>query len=155
MGTNDRDARAGEVAGNSDWVTLLKDNTRTGGLGAAALANPGKAKWQMRVGSTIRTAPVFRGGTLYVTAMQGHLHAISAETGREKWKFKAGGELYSTPSLCRNFVLFGSNDGRAYAVNAESGTKAWEAKTDGEAANGWKDSLDSVCNGERDLSRLR
>ena len=30
-------------------------------------------------------------GTLYVTASEGHLHAIQTDVGRVRWKFKAGG----------------------------------------------------------------
>ena len=42
----------------NDWITLLKDNARTGGYGAPALPSPKKAKWQMRVGGPIRTMNV-------------------------------------------------------------------------------------------------
>jgi len=39
---NEKNVKMDEVGGSGDWVTLLKDNTRTGGLGAAALENPGR-----------------------------------------------------------------------------------------------------------------
>src|ERR1700688_3596765 len=89
----------GGVIPENDWVTLLKDNARTGGSRAPALPSPGKARWQMRVGGSVRTAPALRDGTLYVTTKSGNLHAIQAENGRQKWKFKAGGPINSSPSL--------------------------------------------------------
>src|SRR3974377_1626757 len=101
---------ASDAGASGDWVTLLKENTRTGGLGAVALESPGKARWQMRVGSGVRTAPVWREGKLYVTSMQGQLHAINADNGRQEWKFGAGAEIYSTPSLWRGFFFFWGRD---------------------------------------------
>ncbi len=66
----------------NDWITLLKDNSRTGGHSAPLLPSPAKARWQMRVGSSIRTAPVLRAGALYVTSTAGYLHAIQTDSGR-------------------------------------------------------------------------
>src|SRR5271156_5435296 len=123
-----------EVPSNAenDWVTLLKDNARTGGQGAAALPSPAKALWQARLGSSVRSAPVLRGELLYVTATLGHLHAIHTETGRERWKFKTGGQIHSTPALSGSTVFFGCDDGKLYAVNGDSGAKVWEAASAGE-----------------------
>src|ERR1700746_3676493 len=120
-----------------EWVTLLCDNTRTGGQGAPPMEAPSRARWQLRLGSSVRSAPVMRETTLYVNSLAGTLHAINVETGRLKWKFEAPGQIHSTPSLYKNKVLFGCDDGNVYAgnvyaVNAELGQKSWEVRTKGE-----------------------
>lgn len=81
----------------TDWPTLLKNNSRTGGQGTAAIRAPDHARWQIRLGSSIRSAPVLSDDVLYVTAVEGTLHAIDTQSGRSKWKFQAAGQLHSTP----------------------------------------------------------
>src|SRR5438552_17433938 len=107
----------------SDWPTLLHDNSRTGGMGIRTAKAPDRVRWHLRVGSSIRSAPVLRGGTLYVTSIGGNLHAIDVEKGRQIWQFQAAGQIHSTPSLSDNKVFFGCDAGSVYAVNCDSGRK--------------------------------
>src|SRR5438034_9276448 len=116
----------------TDWPALLKDNSRTGGQGTGSVRAPDHARWQIRLGSSIRSAPILRDGVLYVAAVGGTLHAIDAQNGLSKWKFQAAGQIHSTPSLCGNKALFGCDDGKVYAVNCDSGAKVWEAAVSGE-----------------------
>ena len=125
----------------TEWVTLLQDNTRAGGQGAPPIAPPSRARWQARIGGSIRSAPVLHGSTLYAASLLGKLHAIDVETGREKWNFAApiGHEHFDIlpDMLCfgkklQEKVLFGCDDGKVYAVHQDSGTKLWEASTGGE-----------------------
>ena len=115
-----------------DWVTLLCDSSRTGGLGIRALKAPKRARWQLHVGNSVRSAPIFRGETLYVASLSGGLHAIDVQSGRTRWKFLAGDQIHSTPSFCGNMVLFGCDDGKVYAVDDNTGTKVWEAAASAE-----------------------
>ena len=110
----------------ADWPTMLKDNARTGGQGQHPAHAPERAVWQYRAGSSVRSAPVLRDGTLFVTSVNGLLHAIDAVTGLSKWKFQAGGKVHSTPSFCEDRILFGCDDGKVYAVDRRSGTKLWD-----------------------------
>src|SRR2546427_4020483 len=89
----------------TDWPALLKDNSRTGGQGTSAARAPDHARWQIRLGSSIRSAPVVPDGGLYVAAVGGTLHAIDAQKGLSKWKFQAAGQIHSTPSLCGKRAL--------------------------------------------------
>src|SRR5438105_43453 len=50
----------------SDWPSLLHDNSRTGGQGVRAAHAPDRARWQVRVGSSIRSAPILRNGFMLV-----------------------------------------------------------------------------------------
>ena len=111
-----------------DWPTLLCDNARTGGQGQHSGRAPEKAIWQLRIGSAVRSAPILDQGTLYLTSVNGVLHAIDADKGISKWKFQAGGQIHSTPSLSEKKILFGCDDGKVYAVDRHAGTKLWEAQ---------------------------
>src|SRR5947199_10477480 len=95
----------------TDWPALLKDNSRTGGQGTAAARAPDHARWQIRLGSSIRSAPVLRDGVLYVAAVGGTLHAIDVQDGLSKWKVEAHGKIHSTPCLSGNKALCGYDGG--------------------------------------------
>src|SRR5437660_429014 len=58
----------------TEWVTLLQDNTRAGGQGAPPIAPPSRARWQARIGGSIRSAPVLHGSTLYAASLLGKEH---------------------------------------------------------------------------------
>src|SRR5258708_38062152 len=88
----------------TDWPTLLQDNSRTGGQGVCAAKAPDHVRWHLRMGGSVRSAPVLRGGVLYVTSMAATLHAIDVAKGRVSWQFKAPGHLHSTPSPSGNKV---------------------------------------------------
>ena len=111
---------------SADWPTLLKDNARTGGQGQRPARAPGRALWQYRAGGSARSSPILFDGILFVTSVNGLLHAIDAATGIAKWKFRAEAQVHSTPSLCAERVLFGCDDGKVYAVDRHAGTKVWE-----------------------------
>jgi len=116
--SNDRTPR--DTTAEKDWITLLSDNGRTGGQGARPFEAPSRARWQLRLGSSVRSAPVLYQGTLYVNSLAGYLHAVNVDTGRPKWKFQAEGQIHSTPSLYKNKVLFGSGSGRVNRIFAGS-----------------------------------
>ncbi len=115
-----------------DWPTLLKDNARTGGQGQHPVRSPERAVWQFRTGSSVRSAPILEDGILYVTSVNGVLHALDVVTGTSKWKFQAAGQVHSTPSLSENRILFGCDDGKVYALDRHAGSKLWEAPTGAE-----------------------
>ena len=110
----------------TDWPALLYDNARTGGQGVRPARAPDHVRWHIRMGGSVRSAPVLRTGVLYVTSMAGNLHAIDIEKGRQKWQFQAADHIHSTPSLSGNKVLFGCDSGKVYAVDRDSGKPAWE-----------------------------
>src|SRR6202022_4894382 len=94
------EAAKSKAPGN--WPTLLKDDARTGGQGQHPVRSPERAVWQFRTGSSVRSAPILEDGILYVTSVNGVLHALDVATGSLKWKFQAAGRIYSTPSLSEN-----------------------------------------------------
>ena len=120
---------ASQPANATDWITLLGDKARTGGQGPCSVHAPARVRWQLRVARSIRSAPVLRKSTLYVTSVAGTLHAIDATRGRPKWVFHAADKIHSTPAISGDLVLFGCDDGKLYAVNCHSGKKVWETPT--------------------------
>ena len=110
----------------NEWPTLLCDNSRSGGQGAVSVRRPTRVRWQIRMGKSIRSAPVLRNGILYVTSLGGNLHAIDVKRGRQIWQFRAADQIHSTPSLYGNNVLFGCDAGKVYSVDGNSGKLLWE-----------------------------
>ena len=46
---------------DTDWLALLSDNARTGGQPVrTAVKAPVRSRWQLRVGISVRSAPVLR-----------------------------------------------------------------------------------------------
>src|SRR5215469_13128213 len=115
-----------------DWITLLSDVSRTGGLGLRPTHAPTRLRWQLRLGRSIRGAPILDAGILYAASIEGTLNAIDAARGRRHWVFQAGGRCHTTPSISGNNVLFGSDDGKVYAVDCGSGKLVWEVATGAE-----------------------
>src|SRR6267378_2510998 len=133
---------AKSTTAQGDWPTLLKDKSRTGGQGPRMAHSPERPIWQFRTGSSIRSAPIFHDGILFVASIAGVLYAIDVVTGSPKWKFQAPDQIHSTPSLSENKILFGCDDGKVYAVDRNNGAKLWEAPTGAEI---WASPV--VCNG--------
>jgi len=113
------------------WPTLLKDNLRTGGQNSLTPRAPKRVRWQARLGSSIRSAPVLRNELLYVTVTGGTLYAIDVSSGRPKWRFRTADQIHSTPSVSNNKVFFGCDSGTVYAVNGDH----------------WQDGLGCCCVG--------
>src|SRR5437867_12106494 len=91
----------------TDWVTLLNDNARTGGQGIRPTHAPSKTRWQFRTGSSIRSAPILRNGILYVTCIAGSMHAIDVTSGSAKWNFLVAQQVHYIISFIVDNVQFG------------------------------------------------
>src|ERR1022692_865631 len=81
-----------------DWPTLLKDNARTGGQGQHPARSPERSVWQFRTGSSVRSAPILEDGILYVTSVNGVLHAIDRRYLRMAFCMSRRSTEYCTPS---------------------------------------------------------
>src|SRR5258705_10362719 len=97
----------------TDWVTLLNDNSRTGGQGIRPARAPSRTRWQFRTGSSIRSGPILRDGLLYVTCIAGGLQAIDVSGGGGKWQFPLAGQVPSTPTLYGVKMLLCSHTAKA------------------------------------------
>ena len=99
-----------------DWVTLLSENSRTGGSREALWQKPKGVRWQFRVGRAILSAPVLRDKLLYVAEIHGAVYALDADTGRPRWTRKFPDWIHSTPSISENTLLFGCDGGKVRSL---------------------------------------
>ncbi|MGH9455400.1 MAG: PQQ-binding-like beta-propeller repeat protein, partial [Terriglobia bacterium] len=116
-----------QEATSTAWVTLLCDAGRTGGYGQWPKGANLQLLWQLRLRDSIHSSPVLADGLLYVTSLDGALHAIDIHTGREVWKFQTDAQIHSTPSISGDRILFGNDSGKVFAVDRKSGKGIWEA----------------------------
>jgi len=112
---------------SSDWPTYRHDGTRGGATPAKAPAR-GAVLWKARL-TTVPSAPVIAGGTVFVADIHAHtLHALRASDGRALWTYVAGGRIDSPPTVHEGLVLFGSRDGWAHCLRASDGALVWRFK---------------------------
>ncbi len=71
------------------------------------------------------TSPVIADGVVYITSLDGHLHAIDQETGQEKWKFKSRMPIASSPAVEGQTLYFVSSAGSLAAIDVAAGTPRW------------------------------
>lgn len=87
------------AAGNWFWTQglLSGDTLYAGNLDGhlyAYDATNGSFKWQVDLGSPIRSAPVLAGGTLVVAGRNGMIHGLDPQDGHDKWPpSDAGGSI--------------------------------------------------------------
>ena len=70
------------------------------------------------------------GGTVYVGAPDGYIHALHADSGERLWSYQAGGNVHTSPAQIDGSVFFASEDGNLYALDAASGELLWQHETD-------------------------
>lgn len=75
------------------------------------------------------------GGTVYVGAMDGYIHALHADSGERLWSYQAGGNVGADPVQVGGSVFFGSEDGNLYALDSASGELLWRHETDDPIVN--------------------
>jgi outer membrane protein assembly factor BamB len=81
--------------------------------------------WTVSTGSAIEGSPVVAEGMVFVSSIDGVVHAYDATTGAFQWATDAGSELYGTPAVGdgRIFVELGGD--RLYALDADTGEILW------------------------------
>jgi outer membrane protein assembly factor BamB len=75
----------------------------------------GKQKWKTRLGS-IKAAPSYHEGMLFVGDEDGIFYCVDAATGTRLWYFETGGEITAGANFSGNNVLFGSHDSTLYCI---------------------------------------
>jgi outer membrane protein assembly factor BamB len=81
--------------------------------------NPGSGEWQFDAGAWVWAQPVIENGVIYVSALDGSIHALDASSGSKKWSAEIEGQIVSSP------VLFDRKRGdtRERALAVPSGEK--------------------------------
>ncbi|MGH9434169.1 MAG: PQQ-binding-like beta-propeller repeat protein, partial [Terriglobia bacterium] len=112
---------------SADWVTLLFDAGRTGGHSQWSPRANLRLLWRLRLEDSIRSSPILADGFLYVTSLDGSLHAVDAHTGQEAWNFRTDAQIHSTPAISGHRILFGNDSGNVFAIDRKRGKQIWEA----------------------------
>lgn len=106
-----------------DWPTYMGNNGRMPYTNVN-IPEEIETKWSIDVTTTMPTAPVVAGGTVFVGDRKGVVQAIDAN-GEQKWKVHTGEAIYFPPAVARGRVYIGSADGWIYAFEAATGRRLW------------------------------
>ena len=88
--------------------------------------------WEKKLSAI--TTSFFRNGMLYVTTLNGHLHAIDGKSGREVWKTPIGAAGKSI-TVGEKIVYVAGSHGRLAAVDSKSGELLWHDDIGGTPAD--------------------
>ena len=82
--------------------------------------------WLKNYGNRVLLSdPAMHDGTVYFSASDGWLHAVSVATGEDRWSYNVGATLESSPSVAGSVVYVGSDNGLIHAVDLELGEAQW------------------------------
>lgn len=101
----------------------------------------GTQRWRFATGATradmgVQSSPALSpdGGSVYVGANDGSVHALASADGTERWRFSTSGAIgYSSPavSLDGGTLFVGSADRHLHCINATTGAALWRFRTGG------------------------
>jgi outer membrane protein assembly factor BamB len=98
----------------------------------------GVQRWRHYAGAPVLSSPVVVDQTVYVSALDGTLHALSLDEGQSRWLYKHPGdrsreselELYGAPApvAAGPLILAGFHDGSLVALEQVSGEVSWKVR---------------------------
>ncbi|GLC23553.1 PQQ-binding-like beta-propeller repeat protein [Roseisolibacter agri] len=88
-------------------------------------------RWERPLTGGVMSHLLLDGDTLYVSAMDGSVHALRASDGTVRWRATTEGYCHSSPVLADGRVIVGSADGHVYAFDARTGAPRWKRRTGG------------------------
>ncbi len=110
----------------------------TSGLGDVMAVDytTGKVKWKKILSSSIRIAPTYSGGYLYVITSDNNIYALDGATGTQKWRHTSVAQSTSllggaAPVITGGKLIAALSSGEILALNAKTGAFIW-----GEAVSG-------------------
>jgi outer membrane protein assembly factor BamB len=132
----------------------LRTNKRTYfRAGTAQVETPNNAlkpMWQRKLSGGVMSHLRLAEGLLYVSAMDGSLHAMNPANGKKAWSAEVGGYCHSSPTIVGDQVYVGSSNGNLYAFNSKSGKQLWKATTNGPVYASAAEARGIVCVGSGD-----
>ncbi len=90
----------------------------------------GQLAWTAQVGGNV-SAPVFGGGTVYVTSSSGRVEALSEAAGRKRWSAVLPSAISAAPSLAGQTLVVGESNGAVVALDVGSGRTMWTFRSGG------------------------
>ena len=132
-------------AGKADVPTYRGDSARTGAMPGPGPSGKPHVAWTFQADSAIRSSPTVSGDTVFVSAVDGVVHALEVSTGRERWRTDVGAELgAATPLAIDGQMVVGDRAGLVHALDPKTGTERWRATVDGPIAGAAADGGDSI-----------
>ncbi|MBN4064318.1 PQQ-binding-like beta-propeller repeat protein [Dehalococcoides mccartyi] len=87
----------GDLSGNAYKLSSSSRSSSSGSDGPEV--NTGSGEWIFDAGAWVWAKPVIEDGTVYVSALDGSIHAIDEFSGSEKWSTSIEGQIVSAPTL--------------------------------------------------------
>jgi outer membrane protein assembly factor BamB len=84
----------GDLASNAYKLNASRSGSATPGL-----VNTGSGEWVFDAGAWVWAKPVIEDGTVYVSALDGSIHALNDSDGTAKWSAEIEGQIVSSPTL--------------------------------------------------------
>jgi outer membrane protein assembly factor BamB len=151
------------TAGDEALYALRRDDGSVSGrfeAGAAVMAEPvllddsilfvdgagytwhyqldGEQIWRHFAGAPVLSSPALVDDTIYISALDGTLHALGLDDGESRWLYKHPGdrsreselELYGSPApvVAGSLLFAGFHDGSLVALERDTGEQAWTVR---------------------------
>ena len=85
----------GDLASNVYRLSTLSRSASS----TATDVNTGSGEWKVDVGAWVWAKPLVENGVVYVSALDGSIHALDEATGSEKWSTEIEGQIVAAPTL--------------------------------------------------------
>lgn len=102
--------------------------TSTNGRLFRLRSSDGAALGSFDAGSSIVSAPLLVGSTVFIATTGGKVHAVDVTTLTSRWTYDAGAELRASPSYSAQFnglIIVASEDKHVHAIQAQGGGRRW------------------------------
>lgn len=103
----------GRIEGGSDAVVF-------------ALNPDGSTAWTVDINANVTSDPVVVDNVLYISTLDGVLHALDPEDGTELWNFGLGGEFWVSPTIDSDGMIMTANDGTVSYLVDQSADQSTE-----------------------------
>ncbi len=85
--------------------------------------------WTFKCEDEIRSKIALAGGTVFVSAYDNNLYAVTQKTGELVWKFPTSDGVGASPCVYEDTIFIGSSDNRLYAIDMRTGRQKWHYET--------------------------
>lgn len=87
-----------------------------------------KKEWEVNIGHSVFSGPVYSNGAPYVCTRDGWLVKLAAEDGSQVWKARLNGIAVAPPSVTGDYAFTGTKSGDLAAFDIASGERLWSRK---------------------------
>lgn len=87
--------------------------------------------WMTALNAGVMSHLRLEGDALFISCMDGSIHALDRKNGRERWRGVTGDYCHSSPLVTDESVIVGSADGHVYAFARKDGKLRWKTRTGG------------------------